>query len=325
MRAAFLFLLLLPACGLFGLSKEERDQLTLYQSNAQLYYEGARFDQALASTRRGLQLAPDDYKLLSIRAWCYLRRSENDPGQLLRAEAAFDEVFALRSLGNHDHTVLLGRGITQQRLGVAHRRQKERLLAEAEGRDLTDAERELRRLRANEHTVQAGFAWQEAERLFQALLDREELLRIANLHLMELAIERGNYTAAVGYADACLARNAAEQEVKQAIIRETMSLAYERQTRNELKQLVEQEKLVRVAVAEMHYRTEHYELAAEQLTILLNLDPTRSNDYYNRARAYEALGRIEDARRDLEKFLAATKLPAGDKRVLYAVQFTQSN
>jgi hypothetical protein len=51
------------------------------------------------------------------------------------------------------------------------------------------------------------------------------------------------------------------------------------------------------------------------------MDPTRSTDYYNRARAYEKLGRNEDARRDYEKFLGTTKLPNGDERVAHAFDY----
>jgi tetratricopeptide (TPR) repeat protein len=138
---------------------------------------------------------------------------------------------------------------------------------------------------------------------------------------MEIEVERQDYQAAVRYGDACLARNKAEQDVKEAIIRETMNLDHERFERQQLDALVDQELRVRSALAEMHYRQEKYAACVEQLDVLLRHDPTRSTDYYNRARAYEKQGLLDEARRDYEKFLGTTKLPNGDERVAHAFNY----
>lgn len=312
----------LPACGVFGLSQDERKELALHQSNAQLYYDGQRYDQALASVTKGLEIAPDDYKLTGIGGRILLVTSSATPANLDRAARMFDRLARMRSLDDHAPHALLGIGQCEQQLGLRHWRRAALLDTEIQNRGLAPAEIDKLNAQANEHRSQAEYHWREAERAFQALLRREELLRVAYKHLMEIAVERNDYDTATRWATEFLARNATEQTALQAIIRETMVLGFEREKRIELQELIEQEKRVRASLAEMHFRKGNHALAVDELTALLTLDPTRSNDYYNRALALEALGQHEAARRDHEKFLAATKLPASDKRVLHAVQFT---
>ena len=62
-----------------------------------------------------------------------------------------------------------------------------------------------------------------------------------------------------------------------------------------------------------------------QLDALIEMDPTRSTDYYNRARILEALGRTEPARRDFDKFLSSTRLPVGHEKVTHAFEFTRKH
>ncbi len=311
-------LCLLPsACGVFGgLSSEEQKRLTMFQQNAATYYGGQRFDQAIDAAEKGLELEPGNYKLLSVAGWSYLQK-----GEIGRADQFFSRAYAERSPADHGGPVLLGYGRTQQLLGDEHARLAETETARSERRDVTETERTLAVSRAEEHAARARAHWTEAERLYHELIRREELLRFAHKGLMEIDVQRGDYEKAVAEGQACLDRNLAEQEVKNSIIRETMNLDYERQERQALQDLVDQEIKVRSALAEMHFRKGNYEAAVKQLDVLLQLDPTRSTDYYNRGRALEELGRRDEARRDFEKFLGTTKLPNGDERVAHAYQY----
>lgn len=322
---ALAVLVALASCGTFGggLSQEDRDKLALYQSNAALYYEGKRYDQALDMVRKGLDVEPDDYKLLSLGGWCYLQLSERDSERLVEAESYFDRVYDQRSPDDHMPHALLGYAATKQRLGKEHMRIAEALRKEIETRELTSTQKQVRESSADEHERRARSYWNEAIRILDELVAREDLLRFAHKLLMETYVELGQYDNAVEQGNLCLQRNQDEQEIENTTIRETRSVTAEREARARLQDLIDQEERVRAALAEMHFRKGNYVLAVEQLDHLLSMDPTRSTDYYNRGVALERLGRLEEARRNFEKFLGTTTLPSDDDRVAHAFESTQ--
>jgi tetratricopeptide (TPR) repeat protein len=322
---ATVLLLSCASCGALtpSLDKEQEQRLTQFQSNAQLYYDGQRYDQSLDMVRKGLDLDPEDYKLLSIAGWCHLQLSERDPDQLVRAESYFDQVYDQRDPMSHMPHVLLGFAATKQRLGKEHQRLATTLLSEVESRDLPKTEQTIRSSRAEEHGKRARAYWDEAIHLLDILIEREDLLRFAHKLKMETYVEIGDYEKAVEHGELCLLRNADEQEIKNATIRETLVAAAERKARTELQELIDQEERVRSALAEMHYRKGDYAASLAQLDRLLSMDPTRSTDYYNRGRALQELGRIDEAHRDFEKFLGTTRLPSEDSRVAFAYEATR--
>ncbi len=56
--------------------------------------------------------------------------------------------------------------------------------------------------------------------------------------------------------------------------------------------------------------------------MVLLLDPKRCIDYFNRGDSLRQLGRIAEMKEDFGNFLSLTNLPAGDPRVIKAVQAT---
>ena len=315
----------LTGCQTFGgLTDEEQDDLAQFQANAQAYYHGQRYDQALDMVRKGLDIDAENYKLMSVAGWCYLQTAERDSRRLREAERYFDSVFAQRDPSDHEPHALLGYAATKQRLGREHARLADTLRREAETRDLSTTEQTIRTARADEHSQRARSYWSEAVRTLQQLIERQDLLRFAHKLLMETYVEIGDYEKAVEQGDLCLQQNKTEQASENARIRETPSVQVEQASRAMLRELIDQEVRVRAALAEMHFRRQAYELAVEQLDALLLIDPTRSTDYYNRADALERLGRSEEARRDYEKFLGTTRLPSNDERVAHAHEFTRA-
>ncbi|MHC5065019.1 MAG: tetratricopeptide repeat protein, partial [Planctomycetota bacterium] len=315
--------LILSSCGTFGQSDEERRRLTLYQQNAANFYEGQKFNQALAEVDKGLEIDPDDYRLHSIAAWCYLRSARGNAQLLAQSEQEFDKLYAMRPSSKHGAPVLLGYALCKQRLGIMHHARAQRLREEAAGRDLDDEARATRSARAIEHENMYRSYFQDADRVFQRLIARGESLRLAYKHSMEISVLEGDYVGAVEEGNLCLQRIEAEKRYQSQIISETMSVAREREERLLLQDLINQESRVRSALAEMHYRKKNYQLAVEQLNLLLSADPNRANDYYNRARALEALEERERAHRDYQKFLTITDLPMGDARVKRAFEFSR--
>ena len=320
------YLALAAGCTVFGgLTEDEEQRLATYQQNAATYYGGQRFGQALDAVEQGLEIAPDDYKLLAIRGWCYLRTANGDRANLRRAEESFGEVWDQRDILDHDRYVLLGYGRVKQEIGRWHREEAETLAREAADPQLGPTARTTREASAKEHGRKAIAYWRDAEAAFEGLIGREVLLRDAYKALMELAVERGNYEDAVDWGQRCIDRIGAEKDDLKTVISEVMSLPREREARDNLAQLEDQEIRVRAALAEMHYRRENYAAAVEQLDQLLTIDPFRSIDYYNRALAEEKLGREADARRDYDKFLRTTSLPSSDDRVVRAFAWLRGN
>lgn len=314
----------LAACGSFsGLTREERDALSQYQSRAQLFYDGGNYDSSLRMVQKGLDLTPNDYKLRNLSGAIHFQLRERDRAELRLAERELDAVHDERRPSNHEPFHLFFYAKTKQEIGRDHARQAELMRREAANADLTESERTILTGRAKEHASKSLVYWDRAANTFQQLIDREELLRFAHKGLMEIAAERNDYPNAVKHAELCLARNLGEQEAKQALIRDTTVVGYEVEKRKELRELVEQELRVREGLAEMHYRQGDFASAVEQLDKVLVLDPRNSTDYYNRARALEALGRVEAARRDYENFLSTTDLPNSDERVGRAYRFSR--
>ena len=77
---------------------------------------------------------------------------------------------------------------------------------------------------------------------------------------------------------------------------------------------------MRTVVAEFHYTRKHYKLAEEQLTKVLEIDPGRFIDYYNRGRVLLELGRVEDAKKDFRRVLADPSIPASSEKAAFALQ-----
>ena len=322
-------LLTLASCGVLspGLKKEDEARLANFQANAQDYYGNQRYGQALEMVRKGLEIDEDNYMLLSLAGWCHLQRAERGgpADELLTAEDYFERVERSRSTKDHAPHVLLGLATSKQRLGLENRRLADRLDAQVASGRLSKTEQTVQSNQAAEHRQTAERCWRESIELLDVLVEREDVLRIAHKLLMEVYVELGDYGQAVRHGDLCLQRNLDEQEVKNAVIRETLVAAEEIKARKELQELEDQEIRVREALAEMHFRKGEFSDAVAQLDAVLEKDPTESVHYYNRGRALQSLERGEGARRDFEQFLRTTTLTSDDERVARAFEVVRGS
>lgn len=310
-------------CGVFGgRSREQRDRLAFYKQNAGTYFLGDRYEQALDMAQRGLEIAPDDYELLVTSGLCHLQRAGEDPVELSDAEKYFDKAFDQRRFEDNRPEAILGYATVQQRLAIDQERRAAAIAVELERKNLAGSDRLAAEARAKEYGGRASSFQEKARRAYRTLLEREELLRYAHKGLMEIATEKNDYDAAVLHGEACLSENHKAQEVHNKVIRETLAPNEEQRSRAAISELIDQEKRVRSALAEMHFRKNQPARSIEQLDALLTLDPTRSSDYFNRGRALEQLGRTDEARADFEKFLGTTSLATSDDRVAHAVRAT---
>ncbi|MFO1051900.1 MAG: tetratricopeptide repeat protein [Planctomycetota bacterium] len=320
---ALALFLSVSACGVFGgPSREERDRLNFFKQNAGAYFLSDSYEQALDMARRGLQIEPEDYELLITSGLCHLQKAAGNTRDLEEAERFLKRAFDQRSFEENRPEAILGYATVEQRLGIDHDRRARLLTAELARPDLQEGDRLTKDAQAKSHAERAKLYWGEARRALQVLLQRQEMLRFAHKGLMEIAVEFNDYDTAVKEGLACLAENKKAQDRVNDVIKETPVASEEIRARSTLQELLDQEKRVRASLAEMHFRTKHFKESVEQLDVLLQLDPTRTEDYYNRAVALENLGATEGARRDFEKFLANTSLPQSNDRVVHAQRST---
>jgi tetratricopeptide (TPR) repeat protein len=299
---------------------EKQQQLANFQQTATLYYETGRYDQALRQIERGLDIEPDDYKLRAVRGMIWLKSSESATGtdhrQLDLATAELDEVYAMRSLRRHEPYLLLTYALAHQKQGrrwlgeaIRQRDQSQRGGGNAELAELAktsdgNARREL------------GMA-QEA---LDQLVERGESTRLAHKHLFQIHLELGDVPRSDHHAKAYLEQLAKDQETVQKEIERTPNLAYEREQTAMLRSMRDEELEARALLGQLAYDRKDYATARTMLDRVLELDPSRSGDYYNRARVLDALGERELARADFRKFLATTSLPATNEKAVVALR-----
>lgn len=317
MRHAALLLLL---CSCNSLSHEEQQQLGSHQRNAKYYVEGGRLEQALDQIDRGLALDPDDYQLLAMRGTVLLRQSgsamSTDHRLLDQAAAILTDVYATRSPQRHEPFVLLPYALALQKQGRRHLGEELRLRGQA-SRAPNQAE-----LLANAD-VEHGAAQDlltRADAVLDVLIARGEVLRPAWNHKLQIAQDRRDDAAFVTAAQAYLDQAAKDQAAVRAEIERTMVPAYENEQAQQLRSLQTEELEVRGLLADHYFTRKQFDGALAQLNRVLELDPQRSTDYYNRGRVLMELGRSEAAKGDFRKFLATSTLPPSSDKVTLATK-----
>ncbi len=340
MRAyALLLFSTLTACGVIGMSAQQQAQLTAFQQNAKLYYDGGNFDQALHQIRRGLDLDPDNYNLLQLRAWCFLRMARNNKTLVERAIAEFDSLMALRSIDSHGPQTLLGFALLQQYLGQEQQDQADVLQEEIGRIEAGGPEALGKKARMGEHLERAAARYEQARTMLQELLDRGDVVLLARFHAMQnealtMKLQRalGNeeaarhhYELALAHGGDYLQRLEREQRRMREVYEQTRDIAQEQTLQMELQALIDDELKGRDYLANLYFNNGDYAAAVAQQDRILTLDPTRSVDYYNRGRSLEMLGRPSEAKRDFERFLATTRLPEGNPRISHAVKFVSDH
>ncbi len=314
----------ISSCGVFGLTSEERAALAQHQAGAKTYYEGNRFPQALDQVRQGLSIDPSDYQLNTLRGYCLMRQAGDvryapTPARrralLDEAQAAFDATLALRSINQHGPQALLGDALLHEAQARLALEERDQARLELQASELAPPERALRQIRVQEADLAANTHLATAERDLEHLLRRGEYLLHAHKHMLSIKSLRGDYAGAVEHGRKFLERSTLSQERTQERYDSVLQVGGEQAIQRSLGQLVDDELLVRSQLANLHYNHRDYELSVQELDRILVLDPTRSADYFNRARALAELGRVDEAYRDTQKFLATQTLAAGHPQV----------
>lgn len=314
MRHAAL-LLLLCACG--TLSSEQRDQLTSHVRNAKFYYEGGRLDQALGQIERGLELDPDNYTLRTMYGTVRLRQSSSalstDHRVLDEATAVLRDVYEERSPTRHEPALLLGYALALQKQGRRHLGEELRLRGQA-GRA---PDQEAMLAQADAERAEALTHLHAARAALEVLVERGEVLRVAHNHLMQIAQDLGDAEAFAAAGTAYLAQADKDQAAVRAEIERTREPVYEAEQVRALRALQTEEIEVRSLLAEHHFARQQFDAALVQMNRILEIDPQRTVDYYNRGRVLLELRRSDEAKADFRRFLAMPEVPASaEKRTL---------
>jgi tetratricopeptide (TPR) repeat protein len=297
----------LAACTLFfacaSLSTEESERLATIQRNAALYWEGGKLGQALSLAERGLDIDADDYKLQTLRAAIHLRMSSpsgaDDQRMLDLALSEFEDIDDQRSLSRHDGFQLFFHGIARQKQGLRLLRDAERARHAVPPDE--DAAAELRE--------DADREFDRANELLTELIERGELLRLAHFHMLQVAASRADGEGVLRHGEAYLEAAKQEQAYTKNEIDQTMVFRYEVEQKRSLASLLQEEAQVRSFLAERLQTRGQLQAALEHLDRILTIDPTRTADYFNRGMLLERLARLNDAQRDMRRFLATTSLP----------------
>lgn len=312
MRTLLAPILLLAACGTF--STEEDRQLASYQEKAALYYENGNLEQAYGMTERGLAIDEGDYKLRAIRAGILWRKSgpvtqTKDPA-LDQCLEQFESLYDDRSLRRHEHYVLFPYAAARQKRGMRLLNESARVAAR-EGQQSEQAGALL---------AKAKTEFTAAKEMLDELLRRGEMVRDCHYHLMQIAQSLGEEALVFEHGDKFLAALKKDREQLQQRVQQTTVLAYEQELKETLRKLRGDEIATRTFLAQLHHGRRDYLKEVEHLDAVLQIDPTRTNDLYNRGRALQLLGRTEEAKDDMRKFLATTTLPPESSQVVQAVQ-----
>jgi hypothetical protein len=315
-------------------SSPERDRLADdFYDNAHTYYRGNDFLRSNDQIARGLEVAPDHYKLNQLHGKVLLQRARSDRRFYAQALEVFEKVRRLRY--DHDYELTLDLAQAQHGLYLVHRRRWRQLRSDSLAPGLSAAERREKRAKADENHKLALAHMRAAAREYQSLIDAKDLGQfpaMERLFLLEideaLGFEGATRAAQLRKAAALgadyLAKNGYRQKHYQVMIDITGDAAQEHEGQRRLKALRKRETDFRATYARVLFELQDWKEEAVQHDRILDLDPSNASAYFNRALCRAKLGRKSDAKRDLEHFLRLTKKPFESKEVRQAHALQES-
>ena len=313
------YCLLFLLCACTTISNEDADRLASAQRNATSYFQAGKLNQTLLQVERGLDIDPDDYKLNVLKGASLLRLSELDATKVDEATEILERVYEWRSPMRHEPYELFYLGLARQRQGL--RSLAEAIRVEDRARRAPDKDRhEALVAESKVARATARLQLEQANEVFDVLLDRGERLRLTHNHRMQVSRQLGDDEKFQESAKAFFEISAKEQEFVNEEVRRTNTPDYEAAQYAALKQLEQEEVEVRSFVADWCFRHQRYKEALEHMNRALRLDPTRSDNYYNRGCLYVELQEIDSAKADFRRFLATSQLPATSQKMTHATR-----
>jgi tetratricopeptide (TPR) repeat protein len=321
MRCSVALLLLLPACT--TLDSEQATRLAEHQRYASYYYEKQKWSQAMDQIERGLELEPEDYKLQSMKGQILLLFSGDAQGtdhkKLDEATDLLARVFDTRSVSRHEPHLLLNYACALQKQGLRHLGEAVRLEGAAT-RAANPDEGAAARTKAADEREEANTKLAQADELFVVLIERGWVVRLAHSHRLQIALQRGDDQTFRDEAKAYFEQVAKDEKATATTVQATKSGMHEQEQIAMLNQLRDEELQVRNVVAQFHYDRKEFKDALAQLNRVLEIDPRRFTDYFNRGRVLLELGKTEEAKSDFRRFLADPTIPTTSEKAVFALK-----
>jgi tetratricopeptide (TPR) repeat protein len=110
------------------------------------------------------------------------------------------------------------------------------------------------------------------------------------------------------------------QQVTKKRIEDAKNITFERLQLDVRRELIAEEVEVRALAAEHHFARREFEHALAHLDRVLQADPRRFVDYYNRGKVLLELGRRQEADADFRRFLADPSLPVTSEKAAFAMK-----
>lgn len=313
--------LLLTACA--TLDSEQATRLAEHQRQAALYFEKQKWNQAMDQIERGLELEPEDYKLLSMKGQILLLFSGDAQGtdhkKLDEATDLLAKVYDTRSVSRHEPYLLLNYGCALQKQGLRRLGEAVRLEGNAARSNNADEAATMRTTAADERR-EADTKLLAADALFVALIDRGWVVRLAHNHRLQIALQRADDKTFRGEAEAYFKQVVIDEAATTKNVQTTKSGMHEQEQIQFLQKLRDEELQVRNVVAQFHYDRKEFKDALPHLNRVLEIDPRRFIDYFNRGRVLLELGRTEEAKSDMRRFLADPSTPTTSEKAVFALK-----
>jgi tetratricopeptide (TPR) repeat protein len=303
--AAFLTVAGLTGCAIFGNSQKDRE-LFDYRERATLYYDTGKFDQAEDQVRRGLEIDDRDYKLNELRGWIWTQKARRDPVYFDVAKRQHEKTLSLRTDAPR---ALLGFGLCSFELARFRFAEAERLEQEAASGLFSMPEAEQRKAAAAEFRRKAEAELIAADHHLSRLIEIGDQVLLARFHLLGVTIYRRQFDRTRDNCDELLKIIATRRASLEARTDKTYDVAAENNLRASLRDLRDKEITVRSTLANLDHDAKNFRTAIEHLDRILELDPQRPVDYFNRGRCYFGLNMFTHAKADIETFLRRTDLP----------------
>jgi Tfp pilus assembly protein PilF len=289
--------LVAPACKTDEGGVTDDQRIALHREFARKYFDAGEFAQAENQVNLGLEIDSDDQGLLLMKAWMRLRAGTRD--DLFVAEKLFRE-----QARSKDYRALLGLAETRERQGVLYREAAENVESGQTATRATDPKKRAAELRRD-----ADAAWKEARTNYLAVLETRPSEVPALNGLQRVCALEGDLEASLGWSRKLL--DVAKVEIdfwKSDLQRPNLSALEEGELRRRLQASSRLLAETHLTAATTLLALDRKAAAADELTAALELDPSRAEAYSRRAQLLLDLGRVREARDDLQQFIKLSTL-----------------
>ena len=294
MRTPILALLMLLAGACSSNKPRElstEEQLGIYLENALRYYELRDLERTENQCLRGLKLDPDNERFLLILGKVYLIRGQTE--DILRALAIFE-----KHPNQDDWRIHLGKAEAHERLSILESDAADAIASGARYTDKDPEERaaELRKSSA-EHLDQAIQDYLAAEQIHDGEINAVNgLIRTYALS--------GNYEESLRWGNTLIEVLQASSKLRRVELEDVgITASRERELTAAVRRNSDMIIKVRFHRATLLHEMGRDQEAVDELGLILSLDPEVSQAYSQRAQLLLALGQPLQARESIEKFI----------------------